>query len=149
MTREQPRKRPKGALSWYPLLNMLTHPVFLSGFSLLVLLALAHVYAITHYWYWLYPWSDIGVHFLGGLVVGFLTLWIMLRVLGAQHSFLRYASVYSVMVTVLAIGTIWEVFEYHVGIPRGPNFTFDTALDMLTNVLGALSALLVSRKFFL
>ncbi len=34
------------------------------------LLAGLHIYALEHFWYWLYPWFDLPMHMLGGAAIG-------------------------------------------------------------------------------
>ena|SRR3989344_6435118 len=128
---------------------MLTHPIFLAGFSLLTLIGFIHTSATTLLWYWQYPWMDIAVHFLAGLIVGFFALWLIMRVFGTEHLVWRVGSLYFTLAAVVVVGVVWEVFEYMVGIPRGTNYQFDTSLDMLMNVLGSIIAVFISRKFFI
>lgn len=127
---------------------MHTHPLFLTGFLLLVLLGVVHTAATVFFWYWIFPWLDIAVHFLGGMIVAFYSLWFLLRLLGSFSPSWRIRTYGLVFAVVIVVGTIWELFELYVGIPRGANFAFDTTLDMLMNVSGALVATYLSHKFF-
>lgn len=97
-------------------------------------LALLQFWALSEFLYWKYVWFDVSMHLLGGLaigtfVAGFLNAW-------KPVSFLA-------LFGLLIIG--WEVFEYFLGPPRGSNYVFDTALDLLIGSLGALVAYAIAR----
>lgn len=124
------------------------HPVFISGFVTLVLLALIHHIALVDFWYWRYPWLDVGVHFLGGLSIGFFITWSLLSgSLTAQAT--PTQSLYSALLLSLGVGLLWEWFEFSIGMPREANYLFDTKLDIASGIVGALSANLFARRFFL
>jgi phosphoglycerol transferase MdoB-like AlkP superfamily enzyme len=128
---------------------MYAHPIIITGFLLLSLLGLIHTSAIVYFWYWQFPWLDVSVHFLGGLTVGFFVLWFVFRLLGPAHVLWTRGSLYIVLLTVILVGVLWEIFEYNVGISRGSNFAFDTSLDMVMNIVGAVTAVYISRNYFI
>src|SRR3989344_5622067 len=46
-------------------------------FSLLLIVAMLHSAAIYFSLYWIYRWFDMPMHFLGGLLVGLSSLWLL------------------------------------------------------------------------
>jgi hypothetical protein len=85
---------------------------------------------------WYYPWFDTPLHVAGGLTIG---LW------GASLAWRRNYSTFQAIVFItllaLAIGLLWELFEYTSGLTRGiPNYWADTLSDLGNDVGGALIA---------
>lgn len=99
----------------------------------LILAALQHV-ALDQYLFWIYPWFDVPMHYLGGVAVA-----AFLVALSRAFRPVLFLAVF----TVLMIG--WEVFEYVFGIPRESNYVFDTMLDFLMDALGAITVYVIAR----
>lgn len=97
--------------------------------------------AVERYLYWYFWWYDIMMHFLGGVVIGGIAVWMQLR-------FFPLASPRAIVLTVLAsivlVGTGWEIFEYFIDptYAQQADIVFDTALDLIMDTLGALVAAL-------
>ena len=109
-------------------------PWLLSALGLAALIAFLEFYALAEHLYWYYPWFDVPMHILGGVVIA-TTLVALLRTFRPLWFFLSCAAVF--------IG--WEIFEYQVGIPRETNYAFDTALDLLDDAIGAILVYAVAR----
>lgn len=91
------------------------------------LLLAGQLVALDQYLYWRYWWYDIGMHALGGAVFGAIALLLGLRTRVRFWAFLL----------LIVVG--WEVFEYVNGISTAqPNFLFDTGLDIVVGLAGAL-----------
>lgn len=109
--------------------------------SLLVLAAVLFIlneYAQVHFLYWRLWWYDIMMHFLGGVVVGGLAAALLVRLM---PSLSWRAMLGGVVVSILAVGIGWEIFEYAAGMFAGvDNIVGDTLLDLVMDTLGALSA---------
>jgi hypothetical protein len=95
------------------------------------------------YLYWVLPWYDILMHFLGGL-------WLGLMVFALAHRFspdlLRHPVVMILVLVsgTLLIGFMWELLEFFIDILLGTN-TFqpdlpDTMADLGFDILGSLVA---------
>lgn len=56
----------------------------------------------------------------------------------------------AVLVEVLAIGIMWEIFEYYAGLTFNPvsSYTFDTTKDLVMDVLGGCATYLYYVKVF-
>lgn len=97
------------------------------------LLLLGQLYALDQFLYWRFWWYDIGMHALGGAVFGAIAL-----VLGLRG--IRF------WLFLLGIVLGWEVFEYVNNISTAqPNFLFDTGLDIVMGLVGALVPHTISR----
>lgn len=106
----------------------------IAALVLVTVLAAVHLYALPNYWYWYFPWLDVPVHFLGGMVMATAVI----GVLG------RYKPRTFLILTVGgAIG--WELFQYFIYVQREANFIFDTSLDLLMDALGITLVYLIAR----
>ncbi|MBY0539446.1 hypothetical protein K2P56_03390 [Patescibacteria group bacterium] len=117
-------------------------------FALVALLGALQQLAFAHYLYWRYSWYDILMHFLGGVVVGAVYLWVVRYELPAF--FKKYETFLYVFAFSLLVGILWEVFEFFVGIDREfsyPVRQIDTAIDLVMDVLGATLSYMVFSRF--
>jgi hypothetical protein len=97
-------------------------------------LAAFHVFALDGFWYWKNVWLDVSVHFAGGVTIGVFLVGFLSRFKPLLY-----------IVGFTAIVVAWEVFEYFFGVKRGINYFFDTTLDLLMGVLGAVAVYVVAR----
>ncbi len=110
-----------------------------SSLLLSTLLFFLHKLAGAYSLYFMLPWFDSMMHFLGGLALGALFLWFSLflkryvRLLSAVPTNLL------VLCFVLLIGVGWELFEYIYDItyPVFTTYGFDTAKDLVVDIFGA------------
>lgn len=107
--------------------KLLKHTAFLGIFILLI-----NALALKLYWYSLMWYFDMPMHFLGGVWVGLLVLFIL------DTKKARYLSVTNVILGVLLIGVAWEVYEVVVNnlIAQLPFNTFDTLSDICFDLSG-------------
>lgn len=96
----------------------------------MVALGTLHFVAEAFYFYWIFWWYDIMMHLLAGLVGGLLIVWF-----ARPDSFLK--SIFFAIVCMLAIGIVWEVFEYVYHIAQTSDYWQDTTLDLIADVVGA------------
>lgn len=112
-----------------------------------VFLAVMNQLAMKFYWYSAIWWFDIPMHFLGGVFLALLGLWIAQFLLFAQKKDFTLASgVVFVLTFVFLVGSFWEVFEFVVDAyttMRGFN-VLDTVSDLCFDLAGGISALLFS-----
>ena len=110
--------------------------------------------ALYNFWYWNYRWLDMPMHFLGGVTIALLALWLVLvrgrdkeRLGVASHKKLILLSV----ISVLVIGISWELFEFNtdVLIVFAEKFMWsDTFSDIFFDVLGSLLAFVWFKKHY-
>lgn len=94
--------------------------------------------------YWRFWWYDIIMHFLGGLWIGLMVLWIYylsgyFKKIKKDKSFIFLLS----FLSVLIVGISWEIFEYLFEIVFSNNYISDTSLDLIMDILGGLVASIV------
>lgn len=109
----------------------------LSALALSALLAAAHIYGVEHFLYWKYRWFDTPMHMLGGAAIGTFAI----ALIGPVWRPWTYLGV----IAVVAFG--WELFEALAGISvlPGVDYTWDTAHDILNDVIGATAVYAVAR----
>ena len=109
-----------------------------------ILLAGLHYLAESYYLYFTFWWFDIPMHFLGGLLIGLLALWILFVCEKCGFSHVNSLLVFFVTLgVVLLVGSLWELFEVFTGItPITDIDLVDTLEDLLLDSLGAIVAFL-------
>ena len=125
--------------------------IFLTLFLALIVASL-HLGALEYYWYWTYWWFDILLHFLSGVLIGFLFLSLfeshIHKEIFEKHMFLL------IILFVFMVGFGWEVFEVIIqpDIVVESDYVLDTFSDILVDFSGglfayiSLSRLLVCNK---
>lgn len=107
-------------------------------FVLSLLLAFLQHIAFENFFYWKFWWYDLMMHFLGGTVLGSVFFWtVQFEFSGTLKN--KLSTFASVFLFVLAVGLLWEVFEYSIGIDREYSrifWEFDSLQDLCMDVLG-------------
>lgn len=105
-----------------------------------IITALLHLLALEYSLYWSVDWFDILTHFLGGVTMGFLAVFILftseyIKPLCAlkHHSLIIFLAIISF---VLIVGLSWELWEIFVGFSDVLNDRGDTILDLIMDTLG-------------
>jgi hypothetical protein len=107
-------------------------------------LAALHLLALEFFLYWQYPWFDVPMHFLGGAIVALSVF----AVIDFGIPLPKWAStIVMVLIFVLAIGIVWEAMETIAQIStRESNYVFDTALDLVMDLLGGFAGYVVGSR---
>ena len=116
--------------------------VLFVSFALIILIGVLNIWALNNFWYWVYWWFDILMHFLGGLWVGVMAIWVyyLSGLLGKPLITKKNVLILS-FVSVLVVGIGWEVFEIFIKETiNEPGFIIDTLGDLLFDLLGAFVA---------
>jgi hypothetical protein len=114
--------------------------IVLSGVAFFNWIGTANLY------YWSMPWYDIPMHFFGGVWVALAVLWV------SEMPFAGWVkarlSIPSILASVVAVGIAWEVYELAFGITgfHVPGFVFDTALDLVMDVLGGVAVVTLTKS---
>ncbi len=118
--------------------------------SVIYLLLAIHGAALVFYLYWIYPWFDLLTHYIGGVWVGFAAVWLLYYSQYRQPKPILFThSLVRVMALVALVGILWEVYEIvtllalQAEIPG--NYTGDSILDLIMDMLGALTAYIAAR----
>ncbi len=102
------------------------------------------------YFFWIFWWYDVVVHFLVGMTGGFSLYW------GFYHSGLIFRgpfknqalSILLVFICVMSVAVGWEIFEYVNDITdSSEGYALDTVNDLILGGTGAiLAGLFASRR---
>jgi hypothetical protein len=117
-------------------------------FILSAVIAALHISAIHFFFYWLYWWLDTVVHFWGGLLIALMALWVCERFrhsCGAVCGRSRHA--YVAVFSAFVFGVAWEIFEIWAGIPLYDDYVYDTALDLVMDVVGGYVGFVVYSRW--
>ncbi|RJR13234.1 hypothetical protein C4585_02450 [Candidatus Parcubacteria bacterium] len=107
---------------------------------ILLILAAIHLASIEYDLYWQFLWLDLISHTLGGMWAGLCVLWV--------RSLLGYPpTLFWGFLGAFIIGIGWEILEVVAGLPREANYTLDTSLDILMDVLGGVVAVFIGQLF--
>jgi hypothetical protein len=118
------------------------------SFGLIFILGVLHWAASMFYLYWTHAWFDNFMHFLGGLSLGLLALWVFYAsgLFSVSVPSLSQALIASVA-TVMLIGIGWEVFEYVFDLTQATEelYYMDVIHDLVADALGAMTAAFVAQ----
>lgn len=78
--------------------------------SLLVVILIFHAVAIINYWYWIFLWLDIPMHFFGGFWVAIFFIWLYHSKISQLPNY--FISFLIVISFVALIGIFWEFLEF-------------------------------------
>lgn len=129
------------------------HYLLTVTFISIIIVGSLHLFGSVYALYWDVTWFDTMVHFVGGVSMGFLFLWIWFvsGFVATGIPTMKKAIVYALIFTVV-VGLGWEVFEYVFDIanPTKGNYAGDTTLDLFADICGGLLAGIIggSKKFY-
>jgi len=106
-----------------------------------ILIGILERTAQTYFLYYTIWWFDILMHFLGGLWVSLIAVWFY-KAFTRGKSNSRKAYLISV-VAILLVGISWEVTEVLFDIAPPGSYVLDTSLDLLMDILGALTGVYI------
>ncbi len=117
--------------------KLLKHIVFL-----MFLMFVADYLAKVFYWYYSIWYFDVIMHFLGGFWVGLFFIYVFYR------KELKLNSVPNIILCILAVGVLWEIFEFFVFNQIGSTAfdRLDTISDIFLDLSGGFFALLYFMK---
>jgi len=105
---------------------------------LIVVIFFLNLLAMKFYWYWSIPWFDMLMHFLGGLFISLVLLWLN-YFRGLLGSFSKKKAILIAILGTLVIGLLWEIFEFSLDtfITEKSWDMADTLSDLFFDLLGA------------
>lgn len=129
---------------------MLKDRFFQTIFGCIFLIAIVHDAGIYGGLYGAFTWFDILAHFLGGVAIGGLGLWVLLktnlrkRFLGEVKLLRTHILVLGLAVAFL-VGVGWEIFEALIDpfLSGESGYLTDTLLDLIMDSAGGLFAALL------
>ena len=119
---------------------MFKNKLFKHAFGVLILFGLLIFMADKLYLYWTVIWMDLVMHFLGGVWVVLVILWIW----SIRKNFIlpnKTKTLKICIVGVMIVGLLWEVYELLIGAVRpseGYRYWADTSSDLIMDYVGAI-----------
>ncbi len=115
--------------------------------ALILVIFVLQVVANYFYLFWTFPWFDNPMHFLGGVWVAAVSLWLYYASgrFGKKEYNTKNALLLAFFSTLI-IGAGFEVYEYLINVVISDYLVFnqdyiaDTSLDLVMDVLGAIFA---------
>lgn len=134
---------------------MLKQKLFIQQFILIAIIAILHFLALRFYFYWTFWWSDIIMHFLGGLWVGLIVLWFFFfsGFVYKNINLVRQSKIFLITITsVIIVGVLWEVWEVwevwaRLVFINEAGYFLDTSLDIVMGILGGIVAFIYAKKY--
>lgn len=126
-------------------------PLLYISLVLTAILAAFHFVATASYFYWIYWWSDVVMHFFAG-VCGALASYAVLFDVGWWKLWREefppiLTRMLIVFISVMIAGVAWEIFEYVNGLTDSmEGYSLDVTNDLLMDALGAILALLIAKR---
>ncbi len=112
-----------------------------------ILVSTLHFLATKLYWYNDFFWFDMLMHFIGGIFIGFIALYILYRFKISQNK--KFISTIKITIlTVFVVGLFWEVYEYVVQGFTGAILAnpIDSISDLFFDLAGGLYAVYIFQK---
>lgn len=115
-----------------------------------MVLGVLHFLGQTFYFYWDLRWYDNLAHFLGGLSMGFMCLWIWYAsgLFGKSAPNKKQAFLVA-LIAGMVIGLGWEFFEFANGVanPIG-SYALDTFNDLISDFVGTVVAGIIGARTY-
>lgn len=112
--------------------------------------AALHYLALTFSLYWSIEWYDIMMHFLGGVTMAFLAVFVLftseyIKGMAGLRSHILVVFLALVSFTLI-VGLIWELWEIFVGFSDILEDRGDTILDLIMDTLGAITVFVYVKE---
>jgi len=128
---------------------MIIHkPLFKEIVILAVVVAFLHKMALSFHLYWSVWWFDILLHFLGGVTIGVIALFVFFT-----SGYIKYPSRHQIVVlsivlgSVFIVGLVWELWELFAGFSNVIEDCGDTITDLVVDLIGAVTAYFYGRSY--
>jgi len=107
-----------------------------------IIIAVFHYLCLVLFLYWTVWWSDIVMHFLGGLIIGLISIFIFytsgLINLKKENTLIVFITTIGF---VLIVGMSWELWEIFAGLTSILKDQTDTIIDLIMDIVGALASI--------
>ncbi len=116
---------------------------FFTRIALLVLfICILNLIILKFHWYYSIWWSDMLMHFLGGLWLGLMFLWLF------KPKIINFPEILKIIVAAFLISIFWEIFEIVLNNAtlKEPFNTLDTFSDLCFDLSGAFFSVLYFSK---
>jgi hypothetical protein len=110
---------------------------------LVLMIGVINVVASYFHWYWSIWWFDMPVHFMGGVFVAMLTIYILYKRIGVSMASKQNLKVLLIILAgTFVFGFLWEIFEFFVqgGLNGNLANVTDSVSDMCFDLAGGIFA---------
>lgn len=107
------------------------------------ILASVHILALELSLYYVVPYLDVPMHFLGGVIVALMVSAFIAIELPLPKKLGQFPYIIG---AVLVVGLSWEIFEILAGIGIEANYLTDTSLDIVMDTIGGISGYFVAKQ---
>lgn len=119
---------------------LIPHVAFAGTIALLLAFGLVflYLYTLRFHLQFFYPWIEIPLHILGGMVAGIVTYYINLIAEGDRFDRCKDVRPYiiSIFLSAFIVGVMWELYEILLGFSETLNM-WNTLNDLFFDMLGA------------
>ncbi len=123
-----------------------TETFIAATFVVLTFLYIAALSGDLFFYIW---WYDIPLHFLGGLWIGLLAVYLYYYSGFFKSILTENRLFFTMLISVIVVGALWEIFEYYTGLAfTVGNYTLDTVKDMFMDVLGGIVSYIYFTDYF-
>lgn len=102
------------------------------------ILLIAHVIALKFFIYWTVEGYDSVMHAFGGFIGSLLVIYTLQKIgISPQSLPKKIILLLFVMISVIAVGSIWELWEIFVGFTDPFTDVIDTISDLIMDTIGS------------
>lgn len=117
---------------------MQKHPILYRLVIFSLIFAIAHKIALYFSIYWTVEGYDSVMHMFGGFIGSLLVIYVLQKIgISPQATFKKIILLLFVMVSVIAVGSIWELWEIFVGFTDPFTDVLDTISDLIMDTIGS------------
>jgi len=115
--------------------------------GLSIVFAVSHKIALELSLYFTSWWTDIVMHAFGGVIGALFVIYITTAIgIAPQRTSRKILLALFVIMSVIAVGAIWELWEIFVGFTDPFTDIFDTILDLIMDTIGAIIGFIYYEK---
>lgn len=131
-------------------MHIMNFKTYIPALLVLALVAAFHFLGTYGHLYYIFPYYDIPVHFLGGLWVGLSAIWFAKNAFRALP--VTFGRMFAwVLSSTLCAAVLWEMFEFYSGLTypalitsAGLTYRMDTFKDVAMGLFGATIAFVLA-----
>ena len=129
---------------------MSKNTVLFTALFLSAVLSILNLLGLHFYFYWIYWWFDVVMHFMAGIIGGLATYWVLVHsgFFWKQGKGSPRLQILAVFICVFIVGVAWEVMEYvsHTAGSSQESYAVDTMNDLILDSAGAIIAALIAGR---
>lgn len=119
--------------------TMKNHSILLRLMFLCIVFLLAHLFALNFSIYWTVEEYDSFMHMFGGFIGALIVIYTLQKIgISPQSLPKKIILLLFVMVSVIAVGSIWELWEVFVGFTNPFTDLVDTISDLIMDTVGSI-----------